>query len=523
MKNNFKVKKVVKKAVLFGVVFSCLSFIISCEEDFTDIGSNVITNTKFDTDFVEYAITLENSPLERVKSDNISRQLGQYLLGVYNNSEYEKLEASIVSQVGVLTGLKVVDKTYGSDTIVVTKIDTAFIKLPYQVTLNQSSNVYEIDSVFGDPTKAFNLNVFRSNTYINQFNPLDPSKRNSFNSDDNFEKIGSELNATLNYQFIPNKNDTLMIVKRRGSDDSVKKTDTISFPASTASAVLAPFARIPLDEDQIKTIFVDKFESSEFASQEAFNDYLRGIILEATGNEGSLISFNFDNTNSVLRPSIEIYYSNSVIKSSTNVIDTVLHKNYSFPLSGFRVNTYKMDDRTYPSNGEVKVQGAAGSEGKVQLLSQNEINNLRSKEWLINDATITFYINQSTDTSNVPSRLYLYKYFNLGSSAITSQIKDAFSEPSTNGISGFLQRDDSGKMESYTFNITDYISDVVSGKITSNPEMRLKSANPTDVPSAIRPDSTFVNYSWNTKAVTLFNHLNSSKKPVLRISYSEKK
>lgn len=523
MKNNFKVEKIVRKAILFGVIISCLSFIISCEEDFADIGSNVISNTKFDTDFVEYEITLENSPLERVKSDNITTQLGQYLLGVYNNPEYEKLEASIVSQVGVLTGLKVVDRDYGLDTTVVTVIDTAFIKLPYQVTLDESSNTYNIDSVFGDTSKAFTLNIYRSNTFINQFNPLDPSKSNSYNSDASFEKTGNPLNATLNYQFIPNKNDTSIVIKRRRFDDNIEKRDTISFPASAASPVLVPFARIPLDEDEIKTLFLDKFESSEFASQQAFNDYLRGLILEATGNEGSLVSFNFDNTNTVLRPSLEIYYSNSVIETSTNVVDTVIHKNHSFPLTGFRVNTYKMDNRNYPVNNEVKVQGAAGSEGKVKLLSQNDINNLKSKNWLINDASITFYINQSADTSNVPSRLYLYKYFDLGSSIVTSQIKDALTEASLGGISGFLQRDASGKKESYTFNITDYISDIVNGEITSNPELRLKSANPTDIPSAINADSTFVNFSWNTKAVTLFNHLNSSKKPVLKISYSEKK
>ncbi len=38
-----------KKSVYFGVFILFIITIISCEKDFTDIASNVVKNTKFDT------------------------------------------------------------------------------------------------------------------------------------------------------------------------------------------------------------------------------------------------------------------------------------------------------------------------------------------------------------------------------------------------------------------------------------------------------------------------------------------
>ncbi len=514
-------KKIFKKSIYLGVIVSFVFFITSCEEDFLDIGSNVVDNTKFDVSSIDFEVELQNSPLERLQSDNITRQLSEYLLGVYNNSDYEKLEASIVSQVGVLTGLKVVDNTYGADTTVVTKIDTVFIKLPYQVSLDSDTNTYDINSFFGDPTQSFTLNAYRSNTYMNEFNPSDPSKRNSYNSDDIFEKLGSELNDPINLEFTPKKSDTLIVIKRRLFDDSVASLDTVKITSSSASIVPIPFGRVPLNKDKIEEIFLDKFESPEFESQAAFNDYFRGIILEASGDESSLVSFDFNTTNSSLIPSIEIYYTNTVLKSGNTPLDTI-YKNHSFPLNRFKVNSYKMEDKTYPINNEVKIQGTAGSEGKIQLLTEEQISELRSKSWLINDATLTLYINQAVDTSNVPSRLYVYKNYNNGSSDETSQVKDAYSEAAFGGIGGFLERDASGKVESYSFKITDYISDIVSGEISDIDELKVKVYNSTDNPVP-GSETVFNNFSWNPQTVTLFNQSNAAKKPVLKISYSEKK
>ncbi|NCT09618.1 MAG: DUF4270 domain-containing protein [Flavobacteriia bacterium] len=527
--------KYIKKVGYVAVFAGFISLIISCENDFTDIGSNVITNTKFDTDAVFVDVTIENSPLEKVQSDNISRQLSQYLLGVYSNSNYEKLEASIVSQLTIASNLKVFKDTLTikPNQSLITTIDTVFIKIPYQVRLaNATDKSYELDSVFGDVSKAFNLNIYRSNTYINNFNPIDPTKINSYFSNDNFEKSGSALNAEFNFQLKPSKADTLMVIQRRSSDNTIFRTDNLRFTTSSASQIPVPFARIPLKKDVIKALFLDKYGSGEFASQQAFNDYFRGIILEASGDEGALLSLNFDNTNTVLRPTLEVYYTNTLIQTATAVIDSVFPSNDSFSMNGFKINKFKMGNKIYPMNNEIKVQGTAGSEATINIFGADLNNNgiadkieeLREKNWLINDATLTFYINQANDTTFAPDRLYLYKSDDSSGSQVTSQIKDAISEATFGGISGFLVRDSNGRKEKYTFKITDYVSDLLNGNTNYLPKLKLKTYNISDSPSTAT-DTIFRNYSWNPKAVTLFNQssVNGDKKATLKISYSERK
>lgn len=503
------------------IVIACFVFVISCEKDFTDVGSNVVSNTKFDVDAELVDITIENSPLTAVKADNITRELGQYLLGVYNSSDFEKLEASIVSQLLINPSFTLVQDTYVGDTTVISTIDTVYLKIPYQFTVDvANSNAVELDSVFGDATKPFAVNVYRSNSFLNRFNPLDPSKLNNYDSDFTYQKTGSELNVTKDFALSPSKNDTTAIIKRRLNNGTVYKTDSISYFLNASSEVKVPAAKIALNETMIKQLFLDKVGSAEFSNQDAFNDYFRGLIIEATGTESNLISLNFNNQNTILNPSIEIFYTNTVLKGGSTIVDTI-PRLLSLPLSGIRVNTFKMNERTYPLNNEIKVQGAAGSEAKLTLLSQTKLDELRSKNWLINDAELTLYINQSTDTTNVPFRLYLFKVDNTGKQG---QILDATTEASFGGIRGQLIRDDNGNKDRYVFKLTDYISELLNGNISKSSTLKLKTFNPSDNPVS-EIDTIFTNYSWNHKAVTLFNHdvSNGARKATFKISYSIKK
>lgn len=519
-------KNILKKSI-YTIATLYISFaIISCESDFTDIDTNVISNTKFTTNDLLLEVNATNSPLAQLQTDNISRQINQYLLGVYASADYEKISASIVSQLAIESNLQVVDASDITDTTtVLTKIDTVFLKLPYPVSLEDVSNAnsnFEFDGLVGNATTPYSLNVFRSNTYLNNFNPSDPTKINSYHSKDEFEKIGAPLNVEPDYPFSPSLNDTMFVVKRRMIDNTVVDSDTIKIFSSSASDNPIPFARVPLNEDVFQQLFLDKYEDEAFGSQASFNDYFRGIILEASGDDGSLITYNFNTSNASLNPSIEVYYTNTVYKIGTTDTIKTVRKNNSFLLSGYRVNTFDMVDKIYPNNNEIKIQGAAGSEGSLTMLDATTLNNLRSNDWLINDASLTFYINQSADTASVPERLYLYKTNGAISNPVLSQVEDAVSEAAFGGINGFLERDSDGKAEKYTFKITDYISDLALGLTDYNPTLKIKVFNTSDVPTT---DTIFRNLSWNPRAVTLFNQdpINGDKKAVLKISYSEKK
>ncbi len=161
-------RRIFEKSTYVVALILVFTAVISCEEDFTDIGTTIIDNTKFTTGSVEVDVEMRNSPIEKVKSDNLSVEPGQYLLGVHASDDYEKIEASIVSQLQILSTFQVVDdeNVYDSDTTVVTTIDTVFLRLPYQVALNDDSDEYELDSIIGNQSKAFNLNVYQTSTYL---------------------------------------------------------------------------------------------------------------------------------------------------------------------------------------------------------------------------------------------------------------------------------------------------------------------------------------------------------------------
>lgn len=508
----------IKKSAYLGVVILFITAIISCEKDFTDIASNVVTNSKFDTKDTIIEVIVTNKAITNVRADGlaIGGTLGQYLLGVYNNPNYEKVEASIVSQLAIDANINVADKTYGTDTTVVTTIDTVFLKLPYQATLKADTTAdYDLDSIIGDPTKAFNFNLYRTETYMNRLDPVDPSKTNEYLSNHAYQIIPGELNAQVDYQFKPDANDTLMVYKRRLSNGLVYQSDTLRLTNNN------PFARIPLDEAKIKALFVDQYGSANFESQEAINEYIKGLYLEAKGNEGSLIGFNITSTDATLRPSLEIRYTNTILKNGSVVVDTIMKSN-SFLLSNFSTSLYKMEEKTYPNDNNIVVQGAAGNMAQIEMLTGTQLNDLRSKNWLINEASLTFYVNQNIvdfDTIQTPNKLFLFK-----DGDVASQIKDHFSEGPTVFDGNLILTDN--KPDYYKFRITDYLSDLLLGNSSYNPKLGLKVFNnPTDGYTSLI-DTLVTSYSWNPKTVTLLNHnkvANGERRAKLKISYSVKK
>ena len=508
----------IKKSAYLGVVILFITAIISCEKDFTDIASNVVTNSKFDTKDTIIEVVVTNKAITNVRADGlaIGGTLGQYLLGVYNNPNYEKVEASIVSQLAIDASINVADKTYGTDTTVVTTIDTVFLKLPYQATLKADTTAdYDLDSIIGDPTKAFNFNLYRTDTYMNRLDPVDPSKTNEYLSNHAYQIIPGELNAQVDYQFKPDANDTLMVYKRRLSNGLVYQSDTLRLTNNN------PFARIPLDEAKIKALFVDQYGSANFESQEAINEYIKGLYLEAKGNEGSLIGFNITSTDATLRPSLEIRYTNTILKNGSVVVDTIMKSN-SFLLSNFSTSLYKMEEKTYPNDNNIVVQGAAGNMAQIEMLTGTQLNDLRSKNWLINEASLTFYVNQNIvdfDTIQTPNKLFLFK-----DGDVASQIKDHFSEGPTVFDGNLILTDN--KPDYYKFRITDYLSDLLLGNSSYNPKLGLKVFNnPTDGYTSL-VDTLVTSYSWNPKTVTLLNHnkvANGERRAKLKISYSVKK
>lgn len=520
------------KATL-SVVFTAflLGLVVSCEEDFTDIGTSIVNNGEFTTNDTIFEIEISSKNTEKVRADGLSigGLLGQYLLGVHNNNNYKKIEASIISQLGIPFDLTKVDQEYGSDTVTITSIDTVLLRIPYNASILNTAILdsdYLLDSIIGDQNQPFTLNVFRLETYLSGLNPTTPALINSYYSDQDYEVSTEKLNSVEDMQFMPNRRDTAQFVKRRLSTGLVYATDTIVYPNSN------PSINIPLKEDVIKELLFDQYETSNFSSQEAFNNYFRGIKIQAEGDNGSLISLSFNNNN--LQPLIDIYYTNTVLVDGGTVVYDTIKKTDTFLLSGIRTNEYKTTPGQTPGVNNIPLQGVSGSTAQLKILGDdNDLNGipddleeLRTKNWLINDASITIYVDQDViepDTTAIPYQLFIYRD-GLNSAGLETprQITDYITE-GVNEVGGALNVNDENIPNSYTFKITDYISELLAGNTDNLPALGVRVLNPTDLPTSTI-DTIVRNYNWNPKAIMLLNNntQNTSRKPKLKISYSLK-
>ena len=524
-------RKYMKATVSVAITVFLLVSIVSCEEDFTDIGTSIVNNGEFSTNDTVFEIEVTGKNIENVQADGfeIGGVLGQYLLGVYNNSNYKKIEASIISQLAIPFDLTIVDNEYGSDTTVVTTIDTVLLRIPYNASLLATTTVnsnYQLDSIIGNQLVPFTLNVFRLETYLSNLNPSSPALLNAYPSDQIYDAGTQKLNSVEDIQFMPNSRDTANFITRKLSTGEVYTTDTIAFPN------LTPSISIPLKEDLIQELLFDQYETSNFASQDAFNNYFRGIKIQAEGDGGSLMSLSLNSTG--LQPSIDIYYTNTILTDGGTVVYDTINKTDSFLLSGIRNSHLKTTPGQSSGPNNIAIQGTAGSMAQLKILGDdNDLNglpdqleDLRTKNWLVNDARITLYVDKDVvepDTTATPYQLFIYKdgLTNSGEER-PSQVLDYITE-GVNEVGGSLELDSQNKPDSYTFNITDYISELLEGTTNDLPKLGVRVINPTDLPvSAI--DTLVRDHNWNPKAIMLLNHntQDATRKAKLTIAYTIK-
>ena len=366
---------------------------------------------------------------------------------------------------------------------------------------------------------------------------------------------------TEGYLFTPNPNDTVLYLKRKLSNGNIYN-DTIKIADNATKRITAPFIRIKLNKNRVKELFWDKYKDPELKSIEAFNNYFRGLIVEASGSTGSMTPLRLSSG-----ANLEMYYTITRFErkkdeSVTKLKDT-LANTFVFPLAGVRNSIYKMGSVASVPSNNFKIQGTAGTMAKVKVLGLNlndaeaikelkgdvnknniddlteldvdknnyldlkelaELRKIRSSKLLINDASLNFYVNNtiSKDTALVPQRLFLYQ--NKKSGDAPTQLTDAYKEAPLFG--GSLKNADK-KPEKYLFRITDYISDLFDGTTKDFSSLVLKVYNaPTD--NAVKNnqlDEEVSSRNWNPRGVTLLNGntANGTKKAVLKISFSKEK
>ena len=175
--------------------------------------------------------------------------------------------------------------------------------------------------------------------------------------------------------------------------------------------------------------------SDKLQNNTAFCDWFKGLYLrieKIPTKETCMAMMNFG------KGTITVYYN----ENTTTTDFTKVYKSIVMNLTGNSVgllnNDYSTNGSTYASlpatttdNSRIYLKGGEGSIGVIKLFGTtdlkgyntstglftntpngvpDELDDLRSKNWLINEANISFYIDQTIMNSNVvePNRLFLY-------------------------------------------------------------------------------------------------------------------
>ena len=341
------------------------------------------------------------------------------------------------------------------------------------------NKVYDIDSIYGNRNASFDLKIYELNYFLNALDPSTNFETTQayYSSQDFYEQgfVGEQLldqRITLNFEEL----------RFNYKEDDPETPDVDE--TTKIETRLSPRIRVPLNTDFFQKNLIDLEDEDVLRNDAAFREMLRGIIIRAENfSEDLYMLLDINNANITVFYEYDDYNTNGTPQDITD--DSILksEKEFVISLNGIRVNTLKNSlfdvaveqhieasksnqptDRLYIQSGSLY--------GKIRLFSsenQDEnslINNLRTKNWLLNEANLSFYIDPNTNFPQdlIALRLYLYK-FNTGQALLDYQNDGSVSNFGVNSnkkiFGGTLEYDDFGKPFRYKFNLTSHISNII--------------------------------------------------------------
>ena len=479
--------------------------LISCDKDFNSLDSDVIGDDHFDLVYDEASLVAYSKATGVVQTNNLPLNA----LGIYKNDFFGTTKAHFVTQVELGSE----NPSFGFNPI----IDSVYLYVPYFVdsdvtTETSGERIYNLDSIYGNAEAGkFRLKVLENGYYLRDFDPADnlQTSQKYFN-DDKATKIdpfkGSELlnnssNIAQNDEFYFSKKE-LYIYKTNGAGLYVDSNGAVLSDQNNVTLRVIKERKTPGMWLDLKNSFfqqkiLDAASTANLFSNNAFKNYFRGLVFEVeeiNPDQGALAVLDFSKAElkilykaaseaiSVENPtptrtrrtfSLKMGYnaSTTLRNNSINLLEYNNSTEYDAGLAGS--NEVLGSDRLY-------VKGGNGSVAFIDLFAPTELetlrNNVATKNWLVNDARLTFYVDKTAMTNvpktSEPERIYIYDAtnnlvlvdytFDSSSSANLKNSKVVFG--------GMIQRETTGPKKGikYTIRLTEHIKRIL--KADSNGE-----------------------------------------------------
>ena len=446
-------------------------FFASCDKDYNEIGDALIGENHFDLD--KDSLRTVQSTWKKITPVS-SRNLAVNALGVLDNSVFGTTTANFATQVELATVNPTINPDLGQT------IESVILYIPYftnkSVTTNtDGTHTYTLDSIYGNKTAKLKLSIYENKHVLDDLNtdgPLDPQGNPQLYYTDQNPEFNTQKGALLS----------------ENSQFSFSSLEYIITNADATKTYIAPGMRLDLD----KVFFKNLLLSGKLSANDVFREYFKGLYfnVEKAGTEDVLAMMNFKKGTIVIN-----YKEKTLATDATPLID----KSITLNLTGNTVNLLTngtagagyesgptaSSDRLYLRGGEgsVAMIDLFGSTDvvsynrttkKIEAKANNipdELDYIKEKGWLINQASLSFYIDQTamaglTVPNQIlePNRIFLYDvnnklpildYYYDGTTSI-------YPNYAKQVLGGIIEKDASGRGVKYKIRITNYLRDLLN-------------------------------------------------------------
>ena len=517
--------------LVFSMVF------ISCDQDFNTIGSDLVGDEHFDFSSHEAQLKAYSVKTDEVQTNNLPVNP----LGIYNNPYFGVTKANFVSQVSLFT----TQPKFGTNVQIENVILYVPFFSTVETTNADGSKVYALNSVYGaNKESKMKLSVYENGYYLNEFNPLnnfqtaqryfsDGSANGALinfenlkrgndgngNSVQNGTRLNDSPNTAENDQFFFNKAEIIVYKTKfnttTGVLEYIDANDVVLANQNDPSLRvvkerLAPGIYLTLNKAFFKKRILEA-GSANLINNNEFKQYFKGLyfkIEQLPGEQGAMAMFNFSNAK------LNVNYSSvdegAVVGSAATSKSLVL--NFG---AGSGSNSVSLQDYSYSGaydaglsatnqvtgqNSKLYLKGGKGSVVYIDVFGDtdvlkpvngqlvaganqipDELDQLRLKGWLINEAYLEFFIDKTAmaGTNQLEAeRLYLFDATNQ------KPIVDYTFDATTNSnikynkliFGGIIERDNTADKKGikYKIRITDHIDNLLNSTDTNlNKNVRL--------------------------------------------------
>ena len=339
---------------------------------------------------------------------------------------------------------------------------------------NNGATVYDVDSLIGNINASFKIKIEELDYYLRDYDPTNNFESfQKYYSDDHFIKnFSKETLFDDNIEI-----DTNEIVIYNEDDPDTNDVDE----STTVKERLSPRLKIPLDNAFFQDKILNKEGSVDLLNPDNFNLFFKGLIISSYNfSDDLLMILDYSNSKIKINYDYDVYNDNGTADDTSDDSVEKENKDFEILLSGNQLNLFNKDNYSQEildnvNNSENLSKGyLKGGEGfmlELDLFTENNgeniLNEIRSKGWLINEANLTVYVDQTTINSYggliEPARLYLYNIEDqtpLIDYFIDNSTGNKESDKKTNH-DGLLEYQSDKKGLKYKIRISEHIKNIV--------------------------------------------------------------